>query len=84
MKRRILEQHVAQTTSKLELRAEALKKNGVAEDAFRRDPAWRSLDADRRAAKTRLVALSKVEQRDAEVEARRAAADSESEEAGDE
>jgi len=84
MKRRILEQHVTQTTSKLELRAEALKKNGVAEDAFRRDPAWRGLDGERRAAKTRLLARGKIEQRDADVIARKAAGDSASEEAGEE
>lgn len=33
--------------------------------ARKRDPKWRSLDADRRAVATRLYALKKVEERDA-------------------
>ncbi len=72
MKRELIEQHLAAATAKLEARAATLKGAGVTDEALDCDPVWRSLDAARRQAKTRLVSVSKLEKREADAHARAA------------
>ena len=71
MKRDALEKHLAAAKSNLDARSEALKGNGVAEDAYCCDPVWRNLDASRRKVATRLHALGKLEKREADAAARK-------------
>lgn len=71
MDRQQLEKKLEVATSKLGVRTSALKSGGVAEDAYCCDPVWRNLDAVRRQAKTRLVAVGKLEKREADAHARK-------------
>jgi hypothetical protein len=71
MKRDALEKHLAAAKSNLEVRANALKSGGVAEDAYCCDPVWRNLDASRRQMATRLHAFGKLEKREADAAARK-------------
>jgi len=71
MKRQVLEKQLETAKSKLDARAATLKGGGVAEDAMCCDPVWRTLDATRRKVATRLVAIGKVEKREADALARK-------------
>jgi hypothetical protein len=78
MKRDSLERQLESAKTKLAARVSVMDKAGIKEDARRRDPAWRTLDATRRSLITRLGCVSKIETRDAEAVTRKAAAESDS------
>jgi len=80
MKRQALEKQLETAKSKMEARAATLKGGGVADDAVCCDPVWRTLDADRRQVASRLVAVGKLEKREADAIARKEGGDSSSEE----
>jgi hypothetical protein len=71
MKRHVLEKQLDAAKSKLDARVSTLKGGGVAEDAVCCDPVWRNLDAARRKVVTRLSAVGKIEQREADALARK-------------
>ena len=71
MDRQQLEKQLEVTKSKLDARVGTLKSGGVAEEAYCCDPVWRNLDAARRQVKTRLVAVGKLEKREADAQARK-------------
>ncbi len=76
MKRDLLERQLNTAKTKLESRVSALKAAGIAEDAYAKDPDWRNLDATRRQAATRLVAVGAIEKREADALARKEGGDS--------
>ena len=71
MKRQALEKQLEAAKSKLDARSVTLKEGGVSDDALCCDPVWRTLDASRRQVATRLVAVGKVEKREADALARK-------------
>lgn len=67
-----LQRQLAIAVEKLETRAKALQDEGVAD--HQKDSAWRSLDADRRALRNRIIAAESVLAREAECAQRKEAA----------
>lgn len=72
--RAVLERQLAQARAGRASWADELASRGVAEGDYRRDPKWRSLDAECRAVATRINAVAAVEAREAEALQRKAAA----------
>lgn len=79
MKRNSLERQLGSAQSRLEARNTQLESAGIAADARRNDPAWRSLDAKRRQIITQLGSVKKIEEREAAALARKAGGDAEAE-----
>ena len=80
MKRQVLERQLEAARTKLDARASTLKGSGVADDALCTAPMWRTLDASRRTASTRLAAVGKIEKREADALARKENPEAEAEE----